>query len=388
MKHLNALRTIMIAVGCAAILCIVVLIERMVHVVIRPVKVLTKDIVKMSEGDFTVEVAAKGSDEIAAMGRSVQKFVESMRGMIQDISQISDKLGSQADGSSKISREMYDASIVQSDSMKKLNTTVDQLSISVNEIARSATTLAMVVADTKDDSIRVDEKMQETVQVSIQGKEDMQKVGYAMHSIGLSIEKLEEAVNKVGRASEEITDIIALIGNIADETNLLSLNASIEAARAGEAGRGFAVVASEIGKLANTSAESVSNIERLIHEVSNLVADTVSQSRESAQNIRESSGLIEQAVSTFNQIFENIQETSILIKGMIEKVEKVDSVATDAAAISEEQAASTDEILLTAENMVTQSNHITRNSEEVANDAEALAVTSEELGHQVQSFKF
>lgn len=385
---LNALRTIMIAVGCAAILCIVVLIERMVHVVIRPVKVLTKDIVKMSEGDFTVEVAAKGSDEIAAMGRSVQKFVESMRGMIQDISQISDKLGSQADGSSKISREMYDASIVQSDSMKKLNTTVDQLSISVNEIARSATTLAMVVADTKDDSIRVDEKMQETVQVSIQGKEDMQKVGYAMHSIGLSIEKLEEAVNKVGRASEEITDIIALIGNIADETNLLSLNASIEAARAGEAGRGFAVVASEIGKLANTSAESVSNIERLIHEVSNLVADTVSQSRESAQNIRESSGLIEQAVSTFNQIFENIQETSILIKGMIEKVEKVDSVATDAAAISEEQAASTDEILLTAENMVTQSNHITRNSEEVANDAEALAVTSEELGHQVQSFKF
>ena len=179
----RSLRMIMIVIGCVAILCIILLIERMVHMIVRPIKVLTEDITKMAEGDFTVEVKAKGRDEIAAMGRSVQKFVESMRNMIQDIYQISDKLGNQADGSSKISREMYDASIVQSESMKEMNSTVDQLSISVNEIAESATTLAMVVSDTKEDSVRVEEKMQETVQVSQKGKEDMQKVGTAMETI-------------------------------------------------------------------------------------------------------------------------------------------------------------------------------------------------------------
>ncbi len=386
--NLNKLRLIMIVIGCIAMLCIVLLIERMVHMIIRPIKVLTADITKMAEGDFTVEVKAKGRDEIAAMGRSVQKFVESMRSMIQDIYQISEKLGNQADGSSKISREMYDASIVQSDSMKEMNLTVDQLSVSVNEIAESATTLAMVVADTKEDSVRVEEKMNETVSVSQKGKEDMQKVGTAMEMISTSITRLEEAINKVGTASEEITAIVSLIGNIADETNLLSLNASIEAARAGEVGKGFAVVAGEIGKLASTSTESVSNIEQLIHEVQALVADAVKQSRDSAENINESGTLIGNAVLTFNKIYENIEETSSLIEDMIEKVEKVDAVATNAAAISEEQAASTDEILQTSEDMVTQSNHILHNSEEVANDAEALAATSEELERQVKTFRF
>lgn len=80
----------------------------------------------------------------------------------------------------------------------------------------------------------------------------MEHVSEALNNIELSIRSLEEAVNKVGSASKEIVDIIKLIGDIADETNLLSLNASIEAARAGEAGRGFAVVASEIGSLAKT----------------------------------------------------------------------------------------------------------------------------------------
>lgn len=78
----------------------------------------------------------------------------------------------------------------------------------------------------------------------------MESVGNALHNIEISIHNLEEAVDKVGTASGEIVDIIKLIGDIAEETNLLSLNASIEAARAGEAGRGFAVVASQIGVLA------------------------------------------------------------------------------------------------------------------------------------------
>lgn len=105
----------------------------------------------------------------------------------------------------------------------------------------------------------------------------MQNVGAAMQSINESVMKLQMAIDKVGKASEEITNITGVISEIADETNLLSLNASIEAARAGEAGRGFAVVATEIGKLAQTSSNSVHDIESLISEINALVKDAVSQ---------------------------------------------------------------------------------------------------------------
>ena len=172
---------------------------------------------------------------------------------------------------------MNSAASIQSQSMGELNSTVDQLSLSVNEIAESATKLAGVASDTKNDGSQVGEKMDETVRVSEKGREDMKNAGQALESIEQSIHNLKEAVNKVGSASGEIVQIINLIGEIADQTNLLALNASIEAARAGESGKGFAVVASEIGKLANSSTESVSNITVLITEINNLVADAVKQ---------------------------------------------------------------------------------------------------------------
>lgn len=386
-KDLNDLRTVMILIAIISMFLLVALIERVVHLVIKPVKVLTSTIASMSEGDFTIEVNTNGRDEIAVMGQSVKTFIASMRTMISDINEISGTLGNQAESSSNTSNEMYHASKVQANSMRELNQTVDQLSVSVNEIADSATTLAMVVSDTKDDSVVVDAKMQETVLASEKGREDMQKVGLAMNNIKTSIVKLEDAINKVGTASEEIKNIVGLIGNIAEETNLLSLNASIEAARAGETGRGFAVVATEIGKLAQTSADSAQNISNLISEVNTLVKDAVNQAGESAENINGSSELINTAVETFNAIFDNIHETNNLIKDMIDKVSKVDDVATSVAAISEEQAASADEILATAENMVNQSNSITKNSEDVAESAKELAATSEKLEKQVQAFR-
>lgn len=171
--------------------------------------------------------------------------------------------------------------------------------------------------------------MRTTVEVSEKGKADMESVGNALHNIEISIHNLEEAVDKVGTASGEIVDIIKLIGDIAEETNLLSLNASIEAARAGEAGRGFAVVASQIGVLAKNSADSVAHITSLINEINGLVDDAVKQAGSSASDIESSADLIHTAVDTFDQIFQNIQETSHLIEGVVEKINQVDQVATN-----------------------------------------------------------
>lgn len=386
-KDVNKVRTDMILVGLISVLLLAVLIERVIHFTIRPIKELTSIITLMTDGDFTVEVKTKSNDEIGRMGRGVEKFVSTMRGMIASIYSVSDKLHSQADNSNTVSDQMLDASTTQSHSMEELNSTVEQLSLSVNDIAQNATTLAMVVADTRKNSEEVDDKMKETVTISRQGKSDMQRVGVAMTDINDSMLHLQEAIDKVGKASSEITNITNVIAGIADQTNLLSLNASIEAARAGEAGKGFAVVAGEIGQLAQTSADSVHDIENLIHEINDLVKDAVSQADDSAGNINESSRLVEDALKTFDAIFNNIDAVSGLVQQVIEKVEKVDDVATNVAAISEEQAASSEEILATSDTMVEQANHITDNSKTVANDARELTESAQELADQVSMFK-
>lgn len=387
LSDLTQLRNIMIVISviCIALLC--VLIERVTHVVIKPVKEMTRVITAMTSGDFTVSIKTKGNDEIAVMSQSVGKFIASMKQMISEMGNVSGKLKNQADSSKGVSGEMSSAAGIQSQSMSELNATVDQLSVSVNEIAENATQLAGVAADTKSDSDMVESKMQETVAVSEKGRKDMERVGEALSDIEVSIHNLEEAVNKVGTASGEIVQIIKLIGDIADETNLLSLNASIEAARAGEAGRGFAVVATEIGTLAKNSADSVAHITELITEINNLVEDAVRQAGNSAQDISCSAELIHTAVDTFDTIFKNIQETSALIGNVVDKINQVDQVATNVAAISEEQAASSDEILATSESMLQQAKNISKNSDQVEQEADNLAVSADQLADQVKQFR-
>lgn len=142
------------------------------------------------------------------MSRSVERFITSMKQMIASMGDFPENWERRQMRATVCSREMQSAANVQSQSMSELNMTVDQLSVSVNEIADNATKLAGVVADTKDDSVNVGNKMRETVEVSQKGREDMEHVGEALENIRISIQNLEAAVNKVGTASGEIVEIV------------------------------------------------------------------------------------------------------------------------------------------------------------------------------------
>ncbi|WP_052169710.1 methyl-accepting chemotaxis protein [Pseudobutyrivibrio ruminis] len=387
LKDVMMLTNLLIIVGIIAVIVIVIMINLLVSKVIAPLGHITKNITDMSAGDFTIEVKQESDDEIGLMGSKVSEFVESMRTMLSTINEESEKLKEQSDNSDRVSKDMFEASRSQADAMQNLNSTVDQLAVAVNEIAENATTLAMVVSDTRENSNQANASMKETVEISKKGRDDMEQLSVAMQGIKNSNDELVNKINDVGKASEEITKIVGLIAEIADETNLLSLNASIEAARAGEAGKGFAVVASEIGKLAQNSAASADNISRLINDVQKAINSVVEQAEASAENIDANSQLIDTAVDTFDQIYQNIEKSNELLDLMIQDVQKVDDVAGNVAAISEEQAASADEILETSHHMVEQANSITASSQDVADNSHELASTSDTLSAYVQQFK-
>lgn len=386
-SELALLRTTMIVVAVVVLAVILVLMERMIHFMIKPIRSLTDSIVTMASGDFTVDIKTKGNDEITLMGHSMKEFTAAIRSMINDISNISETLKGQAESSTSVSGGLYEASLKQSKNIDELNGTVDQLSASVQEIAESATALAVVVSDTRDSSNNAEDKMNVTVEVAEAGKNDMQKVGEAMGLIEQSINGLQESIDKVGAASQEINKIVGMIGEIADETNLLALNASIEAARAGDAGKGFAVVATEIGSLATNSNQSVQKIQTLINEVTSLVGETVDKAKDSVDEINTSSRLVHQAVATFDTIYDNIVDANRVVNDMAANMLKVADVSTNVASITEEQAASAELISRNAGNIASESKNITDDSEKVAETARKLADTSEKLMTQINSFR-
>ncbi|MDO5516750.1 MAG: methyl-accepting chemotaxis protein [Clostridium sp.] len=387
LKSMFTLRNYMVLIAATALIILVLITRRSVGYIIKPINDISKKIVKMSEGDFSIEIKAEGNDEISIMSESLSKFIISMRNMLNGIKDISSEQKNQSQESKNISQSLFDSSKQQSESMNNLNYVVGEMAESTNEIANTATELAGIVCDTNENGIMVKEKMRETVSMSEIGKKDMEHVESAIKIIEDSINQLEGLIGQVGESSKEINKIVSIIGDIAESTNLLALNASIEAARAGEAGRGFSVVASEIGNLANNSASSVNDISSIIDDINKLVENVVSKVQENVGQVNESSKLINNSVEAFDKIYNTINESDKLVGIMLDKVVEVGKAADNMAAISEEQAASAQEISSTSQEMLEQSKNITQSSHKVAKDADDLSIAAKQLQSEVEKFK-
>lgn len=376
-----------IIIALAALILIIIMVSGCVNHLIKPLRNISDQIIKMSEGDFTVSIEANNNDEIGIMSESLNKFIESMRTMINEIQTVSKEQKNQSVEGEEISKSLFEASNLQTESMKNLNYVVGEFAGSTNEIANTATDLVNIVSNANESGENLKKKMQETVSMSQGGKNDMAYVSKAIDSVQSSIKELENLINEVSDSSKKINSIITIIGDIADSTNLLALNASIEAARAGEAGKGFAVVADEIGTLANNSSSSVNDIAKLIENINSLIENVVLRVRDSVENVDKSTELITSSLGVFDKIYYTIQESDSLVKQMLKQVEEVNSAADNMAAISEEQAASAEEISSTSENMLEQSEKVTLNSNNVAKNSDNLLEASKKLEDEVNKFK-
>lgn len=387
MAELNSLTIRVAGIAGVCILLLLLIMERVIHFVVRPIKQLRRTLTSMTNGDFTTDITTHTSDEIGQMSEDLRKFSLSMRKTICDIAVISDTLNKESAESETVAGELSDSAHLQSSSMQEMSKTMQELARAITEIAESATILAALAKDASLQGENASEKMTNAVSASNAGQSDMQKVSGSMEELTLKLEQLVRSSTQTSASVDKINSIVSMIREISEETNLLSLNASIEAARAGEAGRGFVVVAEQIRKLADTSREAVEEIAGLTAEISSLISWTVQNTSESSQAVQTSLSLVHEAFNNFSSIYKAVESAGTSVNDMVSQVIQVNDIAVSVAGITQEQSAASEEILATTESLESNAAVVYRHSQTVASNSDILAQSSNKLKEQMDQFQ-
>lgn len=384
---LRRVEIIMMGVAIAAAFVLIFAVLRIMNQVVKPVERMTKVIDSIAEGDFSQNLEVKGNDEIARMSNNMQAFISQMRDTISGISDTANWLNRQSGENENISASLKISSENQAEASALLNRMVDQLSAAAEEAGAQMNRLSELIGETEKEGRGADLLMQESVAMSQSGKSDMDNINHGMSGIRTSISALSDQITRVGNATTQIGEMVNMIMDIADETNLLSLNASIEAARAGEAGKGFAVVAEQIGKLALSSSTAADDISKLTTEIESTVEITVSQMQESVFEVQKNVEIVSDASETFDRLYKKVDETSHRVNSMIDLVGSLNKVAKEMQQITESQTQATEQITASADAVNRHTENVTADSNIMAESAEELRKESTELMDKMGKFK-
>lgn len=306
---------------------------------------------KVSGGDLREQVEVKSSDEIGKLSEGFNQLIQQLSGMLNEITSSSQQLSAAAEETSAISSQSHENINRQKEQTDMIATAMTEMTATVEEVASSAKNTSDEVSKADGDA----NEGQSIVQESIQ----------SINGLSSKIQKAAEVIDKLDQYSTNIGSVLDVIRGIADQTNLLALNAAIEAARAGEQGRGFAVVADEVRSLASKTQESTSEIQEMIERLQSGTQEAVKVMKTStaeAQNsvsetskAGESLSKITQAVRVINDMSSHIasaaNEQSTVSREMHENILHISQSADQTAQGASENLAASQEMASLAENL-------------------------------------
>ncbi len=387
LAELTKMEFAMVAIAIVAALILIISSLNLMNKIVKPVKNVTRVLDCVAEGDFTKKINVKGHDETANMGRNMQYFMEKMRGTITEIGGTAERLRMQSDENEMISKTFEDSSAHQQEAVTVLNRTAEELMQAAKQVSDEVEQLSEAVEAAQTRGDYAGTVMSETVIASENGKMAMQRVKDGMDNIEHQIGTLSEQIIQAGEVTQNIDDMVNAIKDIADETNLLSLNASIEAARAGEAGRGFAVVAEQISSLAANSKNAADAIEKLTLQISQTMGNASKQMQLSVADVADNAVVISETSQIFDEVYERVANTNNTIREMVDLVGQINKAAGQLGEISGEQLVAAEQMESTAKNLESYADTISDNSNTVALNAKKLEQESRDLTEKMKQFK-
>ena len=350
-----------IIVGFITLIILTVIWLINIRKIAGPLSELTERIkdIATGEGDLTKRLLFKQKDEIGEVSRWFDTFVEKIHDIVVQISHTTQNIASNSEQLSASATQIAKGTASQTERATTVATSSEEMSATVIEVAKNASGAS--------------ESAKDANKVAQKGKDMVERTVSGMNDIASAVKESASVITQLGSRSNEIGEIIKVIDDIADQTNLLALNAAIEAARAGEHGRGFAVVADEVRKLAEKTTKATKEIGGMIGSIQDETGKAVGSMGAVTKEVEEEVKLAKDAGSALNEIVSNVDK----LTGQIQQI----------AVASEEQSAATDQISRDIQDIANTTKETSASSTQIADASNNLAKLATNLQGIVGQFK-
>ncbi|GAE30513.1 methyl-accepting chemotaxis protein [Halalkalibacter hemicellulosilyticus] len=322
-------------------------------------------------GDFTTRVSDNAGDELSDLSTSYNQMTENIKVMINEVIETSEQVAASSEELTASAEQTSQATETITESIQQVANGAEHATASVQESATALEEVSKGVQSIAENASTISGVSSQATQKAKEGEELVGQTVQQINAISLSVNESGEVIKVLDNRSKEIGNITKAISAIAEQTNLLALNAAIEAARAGEHGKGFAVVADEVRKLAEQSQQSSSQISSLILEIQ--------------QDMDRSNSSIEQVTIDVNIGLDIVQQTEGSFKEILEFMERLVVQINDMAATAEEVSASTEEVAATVMGITQIATNTSSHSQNVAASAEEQLASMEEISASASS---